>query len=63
MLADSYDTGSHLDHLRRLEVRICCARAELASDPHNTVLREFIDLNEALARKQRTLLAAPDLVT
>jgi hypothetical protein len=39
--------------LLRLENCLRCARAELASDPANTLLREFIDLNEALARKER----------
>lgn len=44
--------------LLRLEDCLRCARAELASDPANALLREFIDLNEALARKQRAKLVA-----
>ncbi len=60
MLTDGHDSAIHLDELRRLETCICCARAELASDPHNLLLRDFIDLNEALARKQRSRLIAPD---
>lgn len=63
MLSDGYDSGSEFDRLRRLENCICCARAELASDPLNTLLREFIDLNEVLARKQRTRLTARETVT
>jgi hypothetical protein len=50
-LAESLDAESNA--LRRLEDCLRCARAELASDPANALLREFIDLNEALARKER----------
>ncbi|HSX58649.1 MAG TPA: hypothetical protein VLF18_00485 [Tahibacter sp.] len=49
---------TEMDTLRRLENCLRCAHAELASDPGNTLLRDFIDLNEALARKERARLSA-----
>lgn len=49
--ADSRDAPENA--LRRLENCLRCARAELASDPANALLREFIELNEALVRKER----------
>lgn len=51
--------ASATDALLRLENCLRCARAELASDPANALLREFIDLNEALARKERAKALAP----
>lgn len=59
-LAESRDTEPSA--LRRLEDCLRCARAELASDPANVLLREFIDLNEALARKARARAPAPTSV-
>lgn len=50
------DSSNETQAIQRLESYVYCARAELASDPHNETLREFIRLNEALARKERARL-------
>lgn len=57
MQAQARDTLAEIGVIQRLETYVCCARAELASDPGNDLLREFIRLNEALARKERAKLA------
>ena len=42
--------------IQRLESYVRCARAELASNPHDELLREFIRINETLIREERERL-------
>lgn len=42
--------------IQRLESYVRCARAELASNPRDELLREFIRINEALIREERERL-------
>ena len=56
MHAQAREALAEIRQIQRLESYVCCARAELASDPGNELLREFIRLNEALARKERARL-------
>lgn len=42
--------------IQRLECYVRCARAELASNPGDDLLREFIRINETLIREERARL-------
>jgi hypothetical protein len=42
--------------IQRLESYVRCARAELASNPHDELLCEFIRINEGLIREERERL-------
>ncbi|MBL8300257.1 MAG: hypothetical protein JNN30_18115 [Rhodanobacteraceae bacterium] len=49
-------TLTEIRTIQRLEAYVRCARAELASNPRDELLREFIRLNEALIREERERL-------
>lgn len=49
---------SRIRHLARLEAWIRCAKAELASCPHDELLAEFIHVNEILLADGREKLLA-----
>ncbi len=57
MRPEARRTVSHIHSVVRLEQWIRCARAELASCPHDELLREFIRLNEQLLLEERAKLS------
>ncbi len=46
-------TASRQASLARIQARLLCAKAELASSPNDELLADFIRLNEALLAKER----------
>lgn len=56
MQAAARKTLADIRTIQRLETYVRCARAELASNPGDELLREFIRLNEALIREERQKL-------
>lgn len=51
-------TLAKIRNLARLEAWIRCAKAELASTPHDALLAEFIRMNEILLIEEREKLLA-----
>lgn len=56
MQAAARQTLADIRTIQRLESYVRCARAELASNPQDELLREFIRLNEMLIREERARL-------
>lgn len=56
MQAAARQTLADIRTLQRLEAYVRCARAELASNPQDDLLREFIRINETLIHEERTRL-------
>jgi hypothetical protein len=56
MQAAARQTLTDIRTIQRLECYVRCARAELASNPDDDLLREFIRLNESLIRDERAKL-------
>lgn len=56
MQAAARQTLIDIRTIQRLECYVRCARAELASNPGDDLLREFIRLNESLIRDERAKL-------
>lgn len=56
MQAAARQTLADICTIQRLESYVRCARAELASNPQDELLREFIRLNEMLIREERARL-------
>lgn len=58
MRKEARDTLTAIKSLTRLEAWIRCAKAELASTPHDDLLAEFIRVNERLLNEEREKLLA-----
>jgi hypothetical protein len=58
MRYEARQTLAHIRSVQRLEDYVRCARAELASNPRNEFLREFIRLNEQLIENEKARLVA-----
>lgn len=58
MRKEARETLAAIKTLTRLEVWIRCAKAELASTPHDKLLAEFIRVNEQLVVEEREKLLA-----
>ncbi|MCQ4165096.1 hypothetical protein [Tahibacter harae] len=56
MQAAARKTLADIRTIQRLETYVRCARAELASNPGDDLLREFIRINETLIREERRRL-------
>lgn len=56
MQAAARKTLADIRTIQQLETYVRCARAELASNPGDELLREFIRINEALIREERQRL-------
>lgn len=56
MHAAARKTLADIRTIQRLETYVRCARAELASNPGDDLLREFIRINETLIREERQRL-------
>lgn len=58
MRKEARETLAAIKTLTRLEAWIRCAKAELASTPHDDLLAEFIRVNETLLLEERRKLLA-----
>lgn len=56
--AEARNTLNLIRTLTRLEAWIRCAKAELASTPDDSLLAEFIRVNERLLKEEREKLRA-----
>ncbi|MEO8672781.1 MAG: hypothetical protein ABI411_15795 [Tahibacter sp.] len=57
MRNEARKTLSQIHTINRLEHYVKCARMELASCPHNELLREFIRINEKLIEEERSKIS------
>lgn len=58
MRPEARQTLAQIRSLTRLEAWIRCAKAELASTPHDELLAEFIRVNESMLIAEREKLLA-----
>lgn len=58
MRPEAHRTLAQIRGLIRLEAWIRCAKAELASTPHDDLLAEFIRVNESMLIAEREKLLA-----
>ncbi|MGA9333734.1 MAG: hypothetical protein WBV39_05590 [Rudaea sp.] len=58
MRREALNLLTKIQNMARLEEWIRCAKAELASGPHDELLAEFIRVNEKLLAEEREKLRA-----